>query len=176
MLRVYLAGVGNSLEHHWQRLWFESDPNGLWLEHNSWTDIQSDKWIAELAVLMEDHREPAVLVCHSLGCLLAVQYERARGMLYVRGALMVAVPDPKTAVFPPTVQGFRSGDEVATQLKCTVVASSNDPYASLAYSQAVAKKWKAEFVDLGQAGHINGESGLGSWRDGQRLLGALEKE
>ena len=33
--------------------------------------------------------------------------------------------------------------------------------------------WGAEVVDIGNAGHINGESGLGDWSEGRALLGRL---
>jgi uncharacterized protein len=54
-----------------------------------------------------------------------------------------------------------------------IVASSNDPFASLAYARRRAAQWGTGLVELGALGHINGASGLGRWQDGLNLLAAL---
>jgi predicted alpha/beta hydrolase family esterase len=54
-----------------------------------------------------------------------------------------------------------------------VVASSDDPYATLDRSRAFARRWGTEFVDAGPIGHINADSFLGEWPEGQRLLDHL---
>jgi predicted alpha/beta hydrolase family esterase len=51
-----------------------------------------------------------------------------------------------------------------------VVASSNDPYLTMVSAQELASGWGSSFVDIGEAGHINGASGLGDWPEGKRLL------
>ncbi|NUN62062.1 MAG: serine hydrolase family protein, partial [Burkholderiaceae bacterium] len=51
-----------------------------------------------------------------------------------------------------------------------LVGSRDDPYCRFERAQALADAWGARFVDLGARGHINAESGLGDWPDGQALL------
>jgi predicted alpha/beta hydrolase family esterase len=55
----------------------------------------------------------------------------------------------------------------------TVVASSNDPWMPLQTARDWAERWGSEFLDLGARGHINAESGLGEWADGQALMHRL---
>jgi predicted alpha/beta hydrolase family esterase len=51
-----------------------------------------------------------------------------------------------------------------------VVASSNDSFGSLAHAKHCAIAWGSTFVDIGQAGHINADSGYGEWEEGYALL------
>jgi len=37
----------------------------------------------------------------------------------------------------------------------------------------MAAGWLSSFVDAGELGHINANSGLGAWREGQALLARL---
>ena len=57
--------------------------------------------------------------------------------------------------------------------KSTLVASQDDPYCSFERAQGFAAAWGADLVDAGAAGHINADSGLGDWPQGQALLNAL---
>ena len=43
-------------------------------------------------------------------------------------------------------------------------------------AQALASDWGARFIDAGERGHINAESGLGAWSDGMELLQSLLKD
>ena len=38
------------------------------------------------------------------------------------------------------------------------------------YAKRCAKAWGSRFVDIGQAGHINADSGHGEWKEGYALL------
>jgi predicted alpha/beta hydrolase family esterase len=51
-----------------------------------------------------------------------------------------------------------------------VVASTNDPFGSLAHANHCARAWGSSFVDIGSAGHINADSGHGEWNEGYALL------
>ena len=66
--------------------------------------------------------------------------------------------------------GRRVGDDHWCSL---VVASHDDPYGSLDFSRGCADAWGSRWVDIGPAGHINGDSGLGDWPEGKRLLESL---
>ena len=51
-----------------------------------------------------------------------------------------------------------------------LVASSNDPFLSMERARELAHVWGSRLVDIGPAGHINGDSGLADWPEGKRLL------
>lgn len=45
----------------------------------------------------------------------------------------------------------------------TVIGSENDPWMSMAQAQFWAQRWGARLLNIGEAGHINHESGFGPW-------------
>lgn len=55
-----------------------------------------------------------------------------------------------------------------------IVASSNDPYGSIEFSERCASAWGGRLVNIGEAGHINSSSGLGAWPEGHALLQQLQ--
>ena len=57
-----------------------------------------------------------------------------------------------------------------------VVASRDDSWGSLGHSERLATFWGSKFVDAGEAGHINADSGLGAWEDGRRYLSRLARQ
>lgn len=54
-----------------------------------------------------------------------------------------------------------------------VVASSDDPWCQLERARLWAGQWGAQWHDIGARGHINADSGLGDWSEGQRWLRQL---
>jgi predicted alpha/beta hydrolase family esterase len=54
-----------------------------------------------------------------------------------------------------------------------LVGSRNDPYCAFERAQAMAQVWGSHFVDLGDSGHINAETGLGDWPEGLLKLHEL---
>jgi uncharacterized protein len=52
-----------------------------------------------------------------------------------------------------------------------IFASSDDPYASRATTEAQALAWNAALIDIGPAGHLS--DSLGAWPQGQALLAAF---
>ena len=54
-----------------------------------------------------------------------------------------------------------------------VVASTNDPFCDDQRAQQLARDWRADFVSVGERGHVNGDSGLGDWPQGFAWLTQL---
>jgi predicted alpha/beta hydrolase family esterase len=54
-----------------------------------------------------------------------------------------------------------------------VVASTNDPMVVEPRSRVFAEAWGAEYRVIGAKGHINADSGLGDWPEGQAWLDEL---
>ena len=120
---------------------------------------------------------PVVAVAHSLGCALVAHAVRRWPNLIaraVRGALLVAPADVDSpAHTPPETRGFAPMPLARLPFPATVIASSDDPYVTLARARAFAASWGAAFGDAGALGHINAASGLGDWPEGRRRLQAL---
>jgi predicted alpha/beta hydrolase family esterase len=176
---VFLAGLGNSEPHHWQRLWcgeLARTNRVLWVEHADWNRVSRDRWLAEMDAALDGMgpSPAAVLVAHSLGCLLAAEWLAENWESNVASALLVAPPDLASPQAPPGISGFRNPFSLApANCKCTVVASENDPFASMDYCQRLADHWRARLVNIGARGHINAGSELGNWAEGRKLLAEI---
>ena len=88
------------------------------------------------------------------------------------GALLVAPPCVENFALdgPP----FAFAPLVREHLQFpSILAGRNDEYASFGHSRKMARLWGSRFVDAGWTGHINAESGLGSWPYGEFLLDRL---
>ncbi len=121
-------------------------------------------------------RAPVVLVAHSLGCHAVAWWARWAGERapdIVSGALLVAPPDIDRAGIDRRLAGFAPSPAAPMPFPSILVASGNDPYATIERSAEMAAGWLSSFVDAGALGHINADSGLGAWRDGQALLSRL---
>ena len=169
---LLLPGVGNSGPGHWQSLWETEHPGFHRVMQDDWDRPDLDAWCRNLEAAVHDAPSPVVLVAHSLGCLLAAHWAE-RTSLLVRGALLVAPPDPASAVFPPEAAGFGPVPFSRLPFPTILVASSNDPYATTEFSKQCAAAWGSRLVEAGPLGHINAASGLGEWRQGMRLYEEL---
>jgi predicted alpha/beta hydrolase family esterase len=114
---------------------------------------------------------PVVLIGHSTGAVAAALAAPALDATKVVGAFFVAPPDESTLA---TLDGLWPAMPRARLLFPSVlVASRTDPWASLAQSQTLAQEWGAEFIDAGDAGRLDAESGHGPWPDGLLRLAAF---
>ncbi len=136
------------------------------MQQRDWNSPVCAEWVNVLEQAVAKIGESPVLVAHSLGCL-CVAHWAAGTSLKIKGALLVAPPDPDDAGFPSEATGFSPVPLRSFSFQSIVVASSNDPYGSLEFARSCALAWGSRFVNIGSAGHINSASGLGEW---QRIL------
>lgn len=166
---IFLAGIGNSEPEHWQAIWFRA-LGGRWVEHADWDCPCADVWVADFERDVRDLAGPKVLIGHSLGCLLAVEWARRHRDADVKGSFLVAPPDVGGPNFPRSAIGFAPATDGPPPLPALVVASTNDPYASFASARSAAKAWGAALVNVGERGHINLASNIGAWDEGRALF------
>lgn len=169
---LILPGYQNSLAGHWQTCWEAILPNAHRVQQRDWDAPDCDEWVAALESAVKAAGENTVLVAHSMGCLLTAHWA-AQTHLKIKGALLVAVPDPSGEQFPSTANGFSQTPMSALPFCSIVVASSNDPYSGEAFAKTCAQAWGSEFHSIGERGHINGDSGLGEWAQGLAWLDSL---
>jgi len=187
---LILPGINDSGPAHWQSLWQASIPGARRVPQRDWDNPDCEAWVAALAREVDEvcggknDREGqgagVVLVAHSLGCLLVAHAAASSGpsrdllARNVRGALLVAPPDPDAISFPTDIaRGFDPLPLSPLPFPSVVVASRDDPYADFAFARRAAAAWGSELVDAGARGHLNAESGLGEWPEGRRLLDRL---
>lgn len=170
---LILPGYQNSLEGHWQTRWESLLPNCQRVMQRDWDNPDCDEWVAELERAVAAAGENTVLVAHSMGCLLTAHWA-AQTTLKIKGALLVAVPDPNGTNFPATATGFAETPQNPLPFSSMVVASTNDPYGRLEFAAHCAQVWGSQFNTIGERGHINGDSGLADWPEGLGWLKSFE--
>ena len=162
-----LPGWQSSGPTHWQTRW-ELLHGCVRVAQQDWMNPKREAWVATLDAAIATIDAPIVLVAHSLGCLLAAHWAAGDGApcTKIRGALLVAIPDVDRESAPPQVRDFSPTPMVPLPFPCVAVASTSDPYCSFLRAGLIASAWGADFVNAGNAGHLNAESGLGDWLDG----------
>ena len=169
---LIVPGIGNSGPEHWQSQWEAHKANFRRVQQRDWDHPICDEWVARLDAAVVETGADTVIVAHSLGCLATVAWAAQRHRS-VKGALLVAVPDPAGANFPVEAVGFASITMQRLPFPSTVVASADDPYADPSFAEQCANAWGSRYVEIGAAGHINAASGLGLWPEGLKLLRQL---
>lgn len=169
---IILPGIGGSGESHWQTHWQKTHPRMRRFQPSNWDRPERNDWSAALEREVGRSAAPPLLVAHSLACLLVAFWQR-ESALPVAGALLVAVPDPSSRDFPEEAREFADPPVGKLRMPSLIVASSNDPYGTIGYARERAEAWGSGLVDIGAAGHLNGQSGLGDWPHGMNLLTAF---
>jgi uncharacterized protein len=166
---LILPGIGNSGPQHWQTLWELRHSQWQRVNLGNWDSPVCEDWVRALNVAVGACPSSPVLVAHSLACLLVAHWAH-RSTLVPKGAFLVAVPDPKSINFPATARGFVPAPMAPLAFRSLLVSSANDPLGSQTHAKHCATAWGSTFVDIGQAGHINADSGYGEWSEGYALL------
>lgn len=167
---LILPGWQNSGPAHWQSLW-QAQFGYQRVEQHDWMRPLRGDWIARLEDVVLSVKAPVVLVAHSLGCqLVAAWTAHSKNTQWVKAALLVAPGDTECDELRPLMASWSPIVRQQLPFKSTLVASHNDIYCSFERAQFFAKAWGSELVDGGYLGHINAESGLAHWPQGQALL------
>jgi len=170
---LILPGWQDSGPLHWQSLW-QAQHGYLRVQQHDWMRPLRGDWIARLEDVLLSLHEPAVLVAHSLGCqLVAAWADHSRNTGRVRAALLVAPADVESQELRQVLNSWSAPVLQRLPFVSTVVSSANDPYCSVERARHFANHWGAQLVEAGALGHLNAESGLGDWPQGQALLHAL---
>lgn len=173
---LVLPGWEGSGPRHWQTLW-EQRHGYRRVEQHDWKRPLRGDWIARLEDVVLSCDEPAVLVAHSLGCILAAAWAaHSRNTHRVKAALLVAAPDVERADIREQLPSWPPIELGALPFASVLLASRDDPYCEPERAQLFAHAWRAQFMDYGPCGHINADSGLASWPEGHVLLQDLMKD
>lgn len=172
-------GLGNSGPDHWQS-WLESRISGTRrLEQADWDAPDPAAWTAVLEAAVRDSEAPVLLVAHSLACIMVARWaaDGTSTTGRVMAALLVAPPDVEDpGRVPPEVRGFAPVPTEPLPFPALVVGSRSDPYCAAERACAFAVAWGADFIDAGEAGHINTAAGYGPWSQGETLVRHLLRE
>jgi len=155
---LILPGLGGSGKDHWQSFWLKEFKNAT-----------NDK------ILQLD--SPIVLVAHSLAVSLVIHWAKKYKNPNIKGALLVAPADVDSPSHTPdVVRDFSAMPTSKLSFPSIVVASENDDFVSLDRAKYFSEQWESDFINLGLKGHINSDSNLKSWKEGQLILEKLLKK
>lgn len=163
---LIVPGYTGSGPDHWQSRWQSRLSTARRVEQDAWSKPVRDDWVARLVEEVERAEKPVVLVGHSLGAAICVLGAREiRGK--VAGAFFAAPPDTANpAIRPKHLMTFGPYPRDPLPFPAVVIASRNDPFCAFDVAEDLAASWGALFLDGGESGHINAESGHGPWPEG----------
>jgi uncharacterized protein len=171
-----LPGWEGSGPRHWQTLW-EQRHGYTRVEQHDWLKPLRGDWVARLEDVVLACDEPPVLVAHSLGCILVAAWAAAsKNAQRVKAALLVAPGDVERPEVREQIPTWTPIELQALPFPAVLLASRNDPYCAFERARLFAHAWNAQFMDYGDCGHINADSGLASWPEGHVLLQDLMKD
>lgn len=171
---LILPGLGNSGDKHWQTFWHKKFENSTRVVHDNWDEPVREEWLERLNEEIAKLDTPTILVAHSLAVSLVLHWAQTNNNPNVIGALLVAPADvDSTEHTPDCIRSFSPMPLYKLPFPSIVVASENDPYATFERKQYFAKMWGSDFVNVGQQGHINSDSDLKYWEEGQLILQEL---
>jgi len=167
---VLVYGYDGSGPGHWQR-WLQQELQDRSVGHvfpelPDPLEPNKDRWVAELAKLVDASPTPVTFVAHSLGCWAVDHYLNEHGSDGVQAALLVAPPSPHL-LFEP-VESFlppprRRAAWAPIAARSLIVSSDDDDFATNDEIEAIARDLAVEYRMIAGAGHINANSGYGPW-------------
>jgi hypothetical protein len=169
---LVVPGWGGSDADHWQSIWTRADPRFEVVEQDDWDTPVVDDWIERLDHSVHAADRPVVLVAHSLGCHTVARWAEGSDCGPVQAALLVAPPDIEFSVAhgAAAIAAFGPASSATLPFAALLAASDTDPWARIEWSAQLAHDWGAQFVNVGDCGHVNTSSGLGPWPQGLDLL------
>ncbi|HXE38785.1 MAG TPA: alpha/beta hydrolase [Azonexus sp.] len=163
---LIVPGLHNSGPTHWQS-WFEGQlPDSHRVEQADWDTTCLPQWAARVRDEIDAIGQPVWIVAHSFGCLASVTAGFVRPG-QILGALLVAPADPQRFGEPTALL------QEKLQFPSLVVSSSNDPWVKASAAEYWAGQWGSNYLNIGEAGHINVDSGHGPWPEGLVLFEQL---
>ncbi|WP_018410512.1 RBBP9/YdeN family alpha/beta hydrolase [Methyloversatilis thermotolerans] len=164
---LVVPGLNGSGPDHWQT-WMQTLLGADRVDQQDWSQPDIDIWSARVVEDVRARPQAVWLIAHSFGCLASVVAAAQVGGR-VAGALLVA---------PASPDKFGITDRIPSAplpFPAVLAASRNDPWMKFLSAGNWAERWGARLVDLGDAGHVNVESGHGPWPQGLALFRALQE-
>ncbi|MEO1282562.1 MAG: alpha/beta hydrolase [Pseudomonadota bacterium] len=185
---VIVPGWSSSGPDHWQTRWETKFKTARRIEQEDWLEPKKDDWVSAIEAELRRHTTPTLVVAHSLGVIAAAHALDNLGdeaAAHVHGAFLVAPADVENADKWPVTRGqtfidhgpgFAPIPMNPLTIPSVVIASDSDPYCSEPRAKELAQAWGASFVEAGDAGHINVDSGHGPWPEGLMRIGWFLKQ
>jgi Predicted esterase of the alpha/beta hydrolase fold len=167
---LIVPGYTNSGPDHWQSRWQSRLSTARRVEQAEWSKPEREDWTRTMAEAVNEATRPIVVVAHSLGVSTFVQ---ALPMFArpIAGAFLVAPPEVENpSIRPKHLMTFGPYPREPLPFPSILIASRNDPFGSFEHAGDIANAWGSLFIDAGEAGHLNAESGHGPWPEGSMVF------
>ncbi|MFT5963834.1 MAG: putative alpha/beta hydrolase family esterase [Flavobacterium sp.] len=171
---LIVPGLGDSGKEHWQNFWLNKYENSRKVIQNNWDQPILVDWLNKLNEAIAAIDGKIIIVAHSLAAVLVAHWSTTNNTQKIAGALLVAAADVDSRSHTPEeTWNFSPIPTSKLDYPSVVVTSSNDPYISVERAQFLAVQWGSAFVNIGPKGHLNSDSQLEYWEEGQAILKSL---
>jgi uncharacterized protein len=163
---LIVPGYTNSGPNHWQTRWERKLSTARRVEQAEWSKPVREDWVARMIEEVNAAEKPVVIVAHSLGVATAI-HALPHCTRQIAGAFLVAPPDVANPnIRPKHLMTFGPYPREPLAFPSVVIASRNDPFCAFEVAEDIAGAWGSLFIDAGEAGHLNADSGFGPWPEG----------
>jgi uncharacterized protein len=168
---LIIPGYEGADDTHWQQRMASKLSTARIVDQPDWLHTSREVAVGQIVKAVQTASRPVVFVAHSLGNILVAQsvpaLRKADIIGRVRGAYLVAPPTARSLVALAAIDPlFADIPRDPLPFPSTLVASSNDPFASMEESADISMAWGSKLVEAGEQGHINTASGHGPWPEG----------
>ena len=154
---LIVPGLHDSGPAHWQSWLQAQHRDALRVKQRDFAHPDLDAWAARIAHAQSLAAAGTrwIAVAHSFGCLALARHLLTTPSSGIVAALFVAPAEPDkfgvAALLP----------QQRLRVPSAILASDSDPWMSAASTRRWAARWGSHWLCLGDAGHINTESGFG---------------
>jgi len=164
---LIIPGWSGSGPDHWQSRWVAKLSTARVVEQEDWYKPARDAWANRIVAAVRAATKPVVLVAHSAGVsAVAHAAEHLKPGEVAGGFLVAPASERAKRAIPGMAADFIPLPRQPLPFRSVLIASTDDTYCTQDEAKALAAAWGAEFVDAGESGHLNSESGHGPWPDG----------
>ncbi len=173
---LIVPGYKGANEDHWQSRWERNITSARRVQMGDWHKPVFEAWKENLVDAVATAQKPVILIGHSIGSQVIVQAAKEFGA-QVKGALLVAPPDVENPdIRPRQLLTFGPASRDPLPFPSVTIASRNDHFCAFEKAEDMAASWGSLFMDAGESGHINHESGHGPWPEGLMVFSRFLKQ
>lgn len=173
---LIIPGWGGSGPGHWQQRWEQKLPTARVIAQPDWYKPDRELWAGNILSAIREATKPVVLVAHSAGVSSVAHAAEFLKPGEVAGGFLVAPPSERAKRAIPAMPGdFATHRRAPLPFPAVLIASANDPYATMEDASELAEAWGVRLIEAGESGHINVDSGHGPWPEGLMSFAAFLK-
>ncbi|WP_455477607.1 RBBP9/YdeN family alpha/beta hydrolase [Bartonella sp. B41] len=167
---LIVPGYKGSGSEHWQTRWEQKLSTARRVKQDDWSKPVCEDWVNKVEIAIAQAQRPVAIIAHSLGVPTSL-HASIQNTKKVCCAFLVAPPDiTNKKIRQKHLETFGPYNRKKLLFPSVVIASRNDEFCSFSVAKNLAHDWGSFFVDAGQSGHINIESGHGPWPEGLMVL------